>query len=182
MASNSLVSLHPEKNIALTGFMAVGKSAVGRQLARALKRRFVDLDRVVEKSAGSKVEQIFKQHGESAFRALEQAALVKVLSQERQVIATGGGAVLNDENLKLLRENALVICLTASADTVMKRAGNGSKRPLLAGPDRRQRIEALLKDREERYKAAHWSVDTSNLTVDQVVEKILELLNREATP
>ena len=176
----ALVPLHPTKNIALTGFMAVGKSAVGRQLARSLKRRFVDLDRVVEKSAGLKVKQIFKQQGESAFRSLEHAALERVLTQERQVIATGGGVVLNDDNLKLLSEKAFVICLTASADALTNRVGNGSKRPLLAGTNRKERIEALLKEREARYQLAHSSVDTSDLTVDQVVGKILDLLNREA--
>src|ERR1051325_10192237 len=160
--------------------MGAGKSAVGRQLARRLKRRFIDLDRVIEKSAGLKVKQIFKQQGESAFRKLEQAALASVLSEARQVIATGGGVVLNDDNLNLLKQRAFVICLTASPDVLLKRVGSGAKRPLLAGADRRERIEGLLKQREERYKLGHSAIDTSDLTVDQVVERILELLNRES--
>ncbi|HEY7166761.1 MAG TPA: shikimate kinase [Candidatus Binatia bacterium] len=171
------MSLHPAKNIALTGFMGVGKSAVGRQLARRLKRRFVDLDRAIEKSAGLKVKQLFKQRGESAFRNLEQTVLAEILNEGRQVIATGGGAILNDQNLKLLKENAFVICLTASPDVIMKRVGNGAKRPLLAGTNRQERIEGLLKEREARYSLAHASIDTSDLTVDQVVEKIVQFLN-----
>ena len=114
--------------------MAVGKSAVGRHLARRLKRRFVDLDRVIEKSAGSKVRQIFSEKGELYFRKLEKEALAQVLGQEGQVIATGGGVIMDEENLNLLRENAFLICLTASADVLLKRAGNGAKRPLLKAP------------------------------------------------
>ena len=134
--------------------MAVGKSAVGRQLARRLKRRFVDFDRAIEKTAGLKVKQIFKQQGENAFRSLEQATLAEVLNQERQVIATGGGIVLNDENLKLLTEKAFVICLTASTDVLMQRVGSGAKRPLLAGTNRKERIEALLEQRLEKLSPA----------------------------
>jgi shikimate kinase len=161
--------------------MGAGKSAVGRQLARRLKRRFIDLDRVIEKSAGLKVKEIFKEQGESAFRKLEQAALAAVLKEGRQVIATGGGVVLNDENVSLLKARAFVICLTALPDVLTKRVGNGAKRPLLAGADRRQRIEDLLKEREDRYKLVDSSIDTSELTVDQVVERILELLNGNGT-
>jgi shikimate kinase len=171
---------NPKQNIALTGFMAVGKSAVGRHLARRLKRRFVDLDRVIEKSAGSKVRQIFSEKGELYFRKLEKEALAQVLGQEGQVIATGGGVIMDEENLNLLREKAFLICLTASTDVLLKRAGNGAKRPLLKAPNRKERIEELLKARKEKYSLAHSSIDTTDLTVDQVVDKIIELLHTES--
>ena len=159
--------------------MAVGKSAVGRQLARRLKRRFVDLDRVIETSAGLKVKRIFREQGEAYFRKLEKDALARVLDDERQIIATGGGVIMDQENLDLLREKAFLICLTASTDVVLKRVGKGSKRPLLKGPDRRERIERLLQEREEKYALADSSIDTSELTVDQVVDKIIALLPQE---
>jgi shikimate kinase len=168
-----------KQNIALTGFMAVGKSAIGRHLARRLKRRFVDLDRVIEKTAGLKVRQIFNQTGEPGFRKLEKEALALVLGEERQVIATGGGVVMDDENLRLLLEKTLLICLTASTEVLLKRAGNGAKRPLLKGTSRKERIQELLQQREKKYALAHSSIDTTELTVDQVVDKIIELLNRE---
>jgi shikimate kinase len=170
---------NPRQNIALTGFMAVGKSAVGRQLARRLKRRFVDLDRVIETSAGLKVKRIFREQGEAYFRKLEKDALARVLDDERQIIATGGGVIMDQENLDLLREKAFLICLTASTDVLLKRVGKGSKRPLLKGPDRRERIERLLQEREEKYALADSSIDTSELTVDQVVDKIIALLPQE---
>jgi shikimate kinase len=161
------------RNIALIGFMAVGKSAIGRTLARKLRRRFVDLDRVIEKTEGSKVRDIFAEKGEAHFRRLEKQALEVVLQRENQVIATGGGVVMDDDNLNLLREKALLIGLRAEIDVLLMRAGDGTKRPLLQTENRREKVEALLRQREAKYAQAHLTIDTSHLTVDQVVEKII---------
>jgi shikimate kinase len=155
--------------------MAVGKSAVGRNLARRLGRRFVDLDRLIEKTAGLKVREIFTQKGEAYFRQLEKETLARVLSQEGQIVATGGGVVLDDDNLALLRERSLLIGLNASTETILKRAGNGATRPLLKGGDPRERIEELLAARAARYARAHAIIDTDELTLSQVVDKIVEI-------
>ncbi|MGH7886676.1 MAG: shikimate kinase [Candidatus Binatia bacterium] len=165
----------PTQNIALIGFMAVGKSAVGRNLAKRLGRRFIDLDRLMEKSAGMKVREIFEQKGEAYFRELEKQTLARVLAREGQVIATGGGVVLDDDNLALLREKTLLIGLRASTEVLLRRVGNRTTRPLLKGADRRERIEELLKSRQERYAQAHVTIDTGDLTLNQVVDKIIEL-------
>jgi shikimate kinase len=161
------------KNIALTGFMAVGKSVVGRKLARRLGWRFVDVDRAIEGAEGMKVQEIFERDGEAYFRKLEKRKLGEILSEEHQVIATGGGAVVDDENLGLLKEKSLLVCLTASPETLLRRSGSGKDRPLLEGDDRRKRIEALLARRRERYAEAHICLDTDSLSVDEVVEKII---------
>lgn len=158
--------------------MAVGKSAVGRALAKRLERRFVDLDRVIEKSEQMKVKDIFSRKGEAYFRRLEKQKLAQVLEQENQVIATGGGVVMDEDNIRLLREKSLLICLTASAEVLLKRAGTGARRPLLKGGDRRERIEELLKQREKNYAQAHAAIDTSDLTVEEIVEKIVGLASR----
>ena len=155
--------------------MAVGKSAVGRALAKRLKRRFVDLDRVIEKSERMKVKDIFSRKGEAYFRRLEKQKLAQVLARGEQIIATGGGVVMDGDNVKLLREKSLLVCLTASAEALLKRAGTGAKRPLLKGGDRRERIEELLKQREKNYVLAHAAIDTSDLTIGQIVEKIIAL-------
>jgi shikimate kinase len=155
--------------------MAVGKSAVGRALAKRLKLRFVDLDRVIEKSEQMKVKDIFSRKGEAYFRRLEKQTLAQVLEQENQIIATGGGVVMDEDNVKLLRERSLLVCLTASAEVLLKRAGPGAKRPLLKGGDRRERIEELLKQREKNYAQAHAAIDTSDLTIGKIVEKIVWL-------
>lgn len=165
------------RNIALTGFMAVGKSAVGRNLARRLGRRFVDLDKVIEKSEGMKVRDIFRRKGESYFRRVEKHALREVLFEDDQVIATGGGVVMDKENLRLLREKSFLVCLTAAPEVLLRRAGNNRQRPLLEGGDPAQQIQRLLTQRRAAYAQAHVAVDTSDLTVEQVAEKIIVLCN-----
>lgn len=157
----------------------MGKSAVGRTLARKLKRRFVDLDKVIEKAEGMKVRDIFEQKGEAYFRQREKEALAQVLERHGQIIATGGGVVLDQENLKLLRDKALLICLAASTDVLLKRAGHGGKRPLLNGSNRKERIEEILRQRANHYAEAHACVETTDLTVDEVAEQIMTLLKLE---
>jgi shikimate kinase len=165
----------PTQNIALIGFMAVGKSAVGRNLAKRLGRRFVDLDRLIEKSAGMKVREIFEQKGEAYFRQLEKQTLAQVLAKNGQVIATGGGVVLDDNNLALLRERTWLVALSATTETILTRVGDGATRPMLTGADRRARVEELLKTRQTRYAQAHVTIDTGDLTLNQVVDKIIEI-------
>jgi len=169
------VAPNAPKNIALTGFMAVGKTDVGRKLARRLGWRFVDVDRAVEKSAGLRVQEIFNRHGEARFRDLEKAQLKEILGGERQVIATGGGAVLDPENLALLKEKALLICLTATPETILGRAGDG-KRPLLDVADRGARVRELLRERAPVYAQAHTAIDTENRSIDEVVAEVLRVV------
>ena len=87
---------------------------------------------------------------------------------------------MDEDNLELLRQKTLLICLTASTEVLLKRAGNGAKRPLLKGANRRERMEELLQQREKKYALAHSSVDTTGLTVNQVVDKIIGLLKVES--
>lgn len=159
--------------------MATGKSAVGRNLARKLHRRFVDLDALIEKTEGRKVRDIFAEKGENYFRRLEKQALEQTLSQQGQIIATGGGIILDEDNLTLLRQKSLLIGLTASTDVLVSRVGKNSKRPLLKGVDVRARIEELLQQRQSRYAEADVVIDTSGLTINQVVEKILKVVRFE---
>ena len=156
--------------------MAVGKSAVGRNLAKRLRRRFIDLDRLVEKSEGMKVRDIFEQKGESYFRQREKQTLAQVLAEEGQVIATGGGVVLDDDNLALLREKTLLVCLSASTDAILRRVGNGATRPLLKGVNRRERVEELVQARQARYAQADLTIVTDELTLSQVVDKIMAIV------
>jgi shikimate kinase len=166
------------ENIALVGFMAVGKSAVGRNLARRLRRRFVDLDGLIEKTEGCKVREIFARHGEGYFRDLEKKMLNEVLARPGQVIATGGGIVMDEENLRLLQEKSRLVGLTASTEALLSRLGKNSKRPLLKGGDVRARVEELLRARQHRYAQAKITIDTSGLTIDQVVDKIIFALEQ----
>ena len=159
--------------------MAVGKSAVGRNLARRLHRRFVDLDRLIEKTEGRKVREIFAQQGEAYFRDVEKQTLNQVLSQPDQVIATGGGILMDEENFNLLRQKSMLVGLTASTDVLLSRVGKSSKRPLLKGADLRARIDELLQQRQNRYDQADVTIDTSGRTIAQVVEKIVHTLESQ---
>jgi len=125
------------------------------------------------------VREIFAEKGESYFRRLEKQTLEQILSQQGQIIATGGGIILDEDNLTLLRQKSLLIGLTASTDVLVGRVGRNSKRPLLKGADVRARIEELLQQRQSRYAQADVSIDTSGLTINQVVEKILKVVGSE---
>jgi len=125
------------------------------------------------------VRDIFAEKGESYFRRLEKQTLEQILSQQGQIIATGGGIILDEDNLTLLRQKSLLIGLTASTDVLVSRVGKNSKRPLLKGVDVRARIEELLQQRQSRYAEADVIIDTSGLTINQVVEKILKVVRSE---
>jgi shikimate kinase len=165
------------KNLALTGFMAAGKTVVSRRLARKLEWRFIDLDQVIETNQGLPIQAIFSQQGEGSFRAAEKHALEQVLEQEGQVIALGGGAVLDPENLHLLKERGLLIWLKVSPKVVLQRIKRKNNRPLLQGADPLKRIEELAAQRENVYAEAGITVDTDDKPVDRVVDEILQLLN-----
>ena len=165
-------------NIALTGFMAAGKTVVSRRLARSLGWSFVDLDAVIEAGEGLAVREIFASRGERYFREREKAALGQVLEGSEQVIALGGGAVVDPDNLRLLKERSLLIWLKVSPQTVLSRTGETDDRPLLQGPDRLKRIEELSAERESIYAEADFTLDTDELTVDQVVQRIQQQLCR----
>ncbi len=158
--------------------MAAGKTVAGRRLARSLDWSFVDLDGVIEEGEGRPIREIFSHRGEGYFREREKAALGQVLEGSRQVIALGGGAVVDPENLRLLKQRSLLIWLRVSPETVLSRVRRNDDRPLLRGPDRLKRIEELSAQREGIYAEAHVAVDTDGLTEDEVVRRIQQQLCR----
>jgi shikimate kinase len=163
-------------SIALIGFMGTGKTVVGKLLAEKLNKRFLELDAYIEKKAGKSINEIFKQ-GEIAFRELEIDAVKDIFVRENQVVACGGGVVLNRINIDRLKQNALICYLTATPLVIMKRTMEDSKRPLLEVPNRIQRINDLLKFRRPFYeRAADFPVNTSRSNVQSVVSLIIEKL------
>jgi shikimate kinase len=172
---NSLVE---RSNVALVGFMCAGKSAVGWRLASRLGKTFVETDSVIEGRAGISIAEIFSRWGEQRFRDLEADVVRDVVASTDSVIACGGGVVLRPENVACLKSGAVVVHLLVSADDVIERLGSPSDvRPLLSGSAREQRVTELLEYRGPFYsRAAELTVDTAGLSVDEVVERIVESL------
>lgn len=152
-------------NVYLTGFMGTGKSAVGRALARRLRRRFVDLDAAVERSAGLPVAGIFARRGEAAFRRLERAALAKAAARGGAVVALGGGALLDARNRALAARTGTVVRLTCSRRELVRRLrAKRAERPLLAGGPLDARVASLLAARRGAYAGARLTVSTTRIT------------------
>ncbi|MFC1993022.1 shikimate kinase [Chloroflexota bacterium] len=165
-------------NIALIGFMGVGKTVVGRELAEKLGKKFVELDSLVEQKAGKSIPDVFQQDGETAFRELEIEATKEVSKNENLVIACGGGVVLNKINVDRLRERSVIVHLVASPGVILKRvSADGEGRPLLNMPDKILKIRELLAFRKPFYdRATDIMIDTSRLDVESVAEQIISKL------
>lgn len=161
--------------IILIGMMGAGKTTVGRLLARAIDFDFVDSDRELEARSGVAVATIFELEGEAGFRRRE-AALIAELTQRRQVVlATGGGAVLMAGNRELLRQRGLVIYLHTNAEEIARRTAGDRTRPLLNAPDPRQRIAALLRERDPLYaQTAHLMFPSSASNPRRLLRRILD--------
>ena len=166
-------------NIILTGFMGTGKTTAGKALAARLDRGFQDMDDLIEEGAGLTVPEIFTIHGEARFRDIESQVCRDVAARSDLIVATGGGALVNPENHRVLAETGTVICLSATPEQILERIRNETHRPLLdLAPDNRlERIRALLAEREERYSSIPLQIDTTDLTVDQIVDRILTLVS-----
>ncbi len=155
--------------------MGTGKTSVGKALARELGFSFADIDDLIVKQQKRSISDIFAQDGEPYFRKLEKMALKKVSSKKKQVVSCGGGIVLDPENIKVMKKTGKIICLSATPKVILERVKKAKHRPLLNVDDPEARITELLKKRKACYAKADFCVDTSKLTVGEVVEKIARL-------
>jgi len=167
-----------KSSIALIGFMGTGKTAAGEALAKRLGKEFIELDALIELKAGKTIPEIFKQDGEVIFRELEIELTREVSEKKNAVIACGGGVVLNKINIDRLKEECLIVYLTASPKIILKRtSGDKNERPLLKVVDRTSEIQRLLKFRKPFYeRAADITINTSKLDINSVVEQIINKL------
>jgi shikimate kinase len=165
------------RHLVLVGLMGAGKTTVGVRCARILDRPFVDTDQLVEANTAMSVAEIFQHQGEARFRDLERAAVADACASPAPlVIACGGGAVLDPENRRRLRDTGVVVWLRASPTALGTRVGTGADRPLLqGGAPAVARLEHLTELRAPAYEAvAHASVDTESLTVEEVAARVIE--------
>lgn len=172
--------MNPAPNLVLVGPMGAGKTSIGKKLADRLGLAFVDCDHALEARTGATVPVIFELEGEPGFRAREAALIADVMSGQDQVVATGGGAVLDPASRRALCERGFVVYLQASVDQQLERLARDRSRPLLAVPDRRERLETLAVQRGPLYAAmADLPFNADGLAVATAAERLLLELSRQ---
>lgn len=177
MQRNSKSVQDPDQpSIVLIGMMGVGKSTVGRRLAQRLGLPFVDADEEIENAAGMTITEIFEKYGESGFRDGERRVISRLLDEGRQVIATGGGAFMNEETRTLILGKAIAIWLDADIDLLVERVSRREGRPLLKGRDPRTVLLELAEIRNPVYAQAPLHIRSGNGPHEQTVDRIMEAL------
>lgn len=177
------IQIKDPRPIFLTGFMGVGKSTIGSALAKELGWGFIDTDKIVTKTAGISIPEIFSERGEAGFRSLEAAAVEAACAMPRTVVALGGGAVLDPVSLKKIQSAGDLVFLSAGLESLQGRlAKSGLSRPLLAGLDahaQKERIQSLLAVRAPIYESARHRIETDGLAPDEVARRIVASVRKE---
>ena len=168
-----------EKNIIFVGLMGSGKTTIGKQVSKSLDMEFFDTDHAVEVKTGVNIATIFELEGEEGFRLREHNLLVDLIDNQKKVIATGGGIVLNGENRKLLRQLGTVVYLRSNIKDLILRLKNDKTRPLIQNVNLDEKFNELFKQRDPLYiEVADYIIDTKNKKVSDIKNEILELLNK----
>ena len=164
------------KNIVLTGFMASGKSSVGKILAEKLNIKFIDTDILIEQKLNKKISDIFKENGEQYFRQQETKVVEEISNLTSCLISCGGGVVLNKHNIELLRKNGIVVNLCVSAQEVYRRISNNKDRPLLQNTSV-EKIQELMNNRKPFYENCDICIKTDDISVEQVADLIISKIS-----
>ncbi len=165
-------------NLSLIGFMGVGKSTMGRHLARELGYRFMDTDALIQERQGRSIAEIFQDEGEASFRVMEAELAGEFAGWSRTVIATGGGLVIPPLNLGRLQEASYVVCLWASAETIHRRVANSRRRPLLQQDNPMETIRQKLEERAGIYRQADLLIHTGSRPLSDLVSQVLRHYRR----
>ena len=162
-----------KSNLILIGFMGTGKTSLGKLLAEKLGRGFIDIDQKIEQDAGLSIPQIFEKYGEKYFRELEKNAVKEITQRRGLVIATGGGTIKDEENLRLLKNSGVIVCLTTEPEEILRRTERSGERPMLdAEEDRLTTIKKLLAERQQFYSQADYTIDTTDWSPLQIMNDI----------
>jgi shikimate kinase len=170
----------PDANLYLVGFMGTGKSTVGRQVAKQLGFQFLDSDQEIERRQGKAVSRIFAEEGEGQFRAMERAFIENGHPSARCVIACGGGLVVPEGMLELLRQRGVVVCMHAPIETILQRTMHATHRPLLEVEDRERRLRELYAQREAIYRRTGTMVLTDSRPLREIAGHVLRVYRLEA--
>jgi shikimate kinase len=166
------------RSVVLVGLMGAGKSAIGRRLAARLGLKFVDADAEIEKAAGCSIADFFELHGEPAFRDGERRVVARLLRDPPHVLATGGGAFMDPETRRHIRERGISVWLRADIELLLARVSRRDDRPLLKAGDKRDVLARLIKERYPVYAEADIVVDSEDVPHDRMVEKIVAALDQ----
>jgi shikimate kinase len=164
------------RTIVLVGLMGAGKTSIGRRLAEKMGLTFVDADTEIEKAAGKSIPDIFAEHGEAHFRDGERRVIARLLDNGKQVLATGGGAFMNEETRKAIKTQALSVWLKADLDVLVKRVGKRGGRPLLENRDPAEVLQNLITLRYPVYAEADITVESLDVQHGQMVSEVLRAL------
>lgn len=163
-----------KKIIAIIGLMGVGKTTIGGKLAEKLKYYFLDCDQEIEDHEGKAIKEIFAQNGEKYFREVEKEIIKKIVSRDEEIVLSlGGGAFMDEETRKILKEKTIIIWLYATIDEILHRVGNKNNRPLLNQKNKREVLEELAAKRYPIYAEADLKFDTSDENHDTLINKII---------
>lgn len=161
--------------VSLVGLPGSGKTTVGRQLAKRLRWRFVDVDQVIEEQLGESIRQFFEREGEDAFREVEQATVSQLLrSSESSILSTGGGVVVREANRQQLRDHSIVVYLLSTPEELSRRLRHDTHRPLLQVSNPLGKLRDLFAQRDPLYRdVAHFIVETGRPSVNTLVNMVL---------
>ncbi len=164
-----------KKNLVLTGMMGVGKSTVGKRLARKLKLKFIDIDRIIEKKEKKTISEIFQIKGEDYFRKIEKRITLAILKKNNSVIALGGGAFINPTIRKESENSSISFWLDLKLDSLLIRLKNVKKRPLLNQKNLKETINKIYSERKKFYNRSDFRIKCNSMSIEQIVSKIIKL-------
>ena len=163
-----------KKNLVLLGMMGVGKTGIGKYVARRLKVNFFDIDKLIEKKNNMKITEIFKIKGEIYFRKEEELVTIKYLNKKESIISLGGGGFINDKIRKKVLSECISVWLNVNLETIYKRLEKSNKRPLVY-KDNQNNIEKIFIERKKIYSLANHEINCDSLSVNQISDKIIKL-------
>jgi shikimate kinase len=163
-----------KKNLVLLGMMGVGKTGIGKYVARRLKVNFFDIDKLIEKKNNMKITEIFKIKGEIYFRKEEELVTIKYLNKKESIISLGGGGFINDKIRKKVLSECISVWLNVNLETIYKRLEKSNKRPLVY-KDNQNNIEKIFIERKKIYSLAAHEINCDNLNINQISNKIIKL-------
>ena len=167
-----------EKNLTLTGMMGVGKTTIGKRLAKKLNYAFVDIDKIIEKQEGESISSIFSNKGEEYFRKIEKQLTIKELKKNNSVISLGGGAFLNSSIRQYSKKHAISFWLDVPTEVLIKRLKKSKNRPVLGKEKSDDSIKKIYFIRKKFYNKADYRIKCKTLTIKQVIEKILKIYEK----